>query len=99
MADTTGVLNGRDLETIEFEGCVFKHCDFSNSNFSNNTFIDCEFIDCNLSMLQLGNTSLQSVTFQNCKVLGIQFQGCTDFLFQVNFEDCNYFFESFMYVK
>ncbi|WP_298224947.1 pentapeptide repeat-containing protein [Flavobacterium sp.] len=76
------------IQNREFEGCVFKNCDFSNSDFSNNTFMECEFIDCNLSMMQVGNTSLQDVSFKNCKLLGIQFQSCNDFLFRVGFEEC-----------
>lgn len=72
----------------EFEDCVFKNCDFSNSNFGNNTFMDCEFIDCNLSMTNLTGTSLKTVHFKECKLLGIQFHLCTDFLFSVSFQDC-----------
>jgi uncharacterized protein YjbI with pentapeptide repeats len=79
----------------EYEDCIFKNCDFSNSNFSNNTFMDCEFIDCNLSMTLLGNTSLKTVHFKNCKLLGIQFHLCTDFLFCVSFEDCTLDYSSF----
>jgi uncharacterized protein YjbI with pentapeptide repeats len=72
----------------EFDDCVFKNCDFSNSDFSYNSFIDCEFIDCNLSMLNWGGTSLKTVRFKNCKLLGIQFNTCEDFLFSVEFQDC-----------
>jgi uncharacterized protein YjbI with pentapeptide repeats len=79
----------------EFEDCVFKNCDFSNSDFSNNTFMDCEFIDCNLSMTQLLATSLKIVNFTNCKLMGIQFNSCTDFLFGVNFQDCILDYSSF----
>ena len=71
----------------EFEDCVFKNCDFSNSDLCNNTFMDCEFIDCNLSMVQLAGSSLKTVRFKNCKLLGIHFQGCDDFLFDVGFQD------------
>ena len=63
----------------EFDGCTFKNCDFSNANFTETTFIDCEFIDCNLSMSKLKNASLKTVTFKNCKLLGIAFHECTDF--------------------
>ena len=79
----------------EFEDCVFKNCDFSNSDFSNNTFMDCEFIDCNLSMTQLVGTSLKTVDFRNCKLLGILFNSCNDFLFSVNFQDCVLDYASF----
>ncbi len=92
-------LVAQKINNREFEGCLFKNCDFSNSNFGYNTFTDCEFIDCNLSLLQLGNSSLQSVLFKNCKVMGIQFQSCTDFLFQVTFEDCVVDYASFSHKK
>jgi uncharacterized protein YjbI with pentapeptide repeats len=79
----------------EFEDCIFKNCDFSNSDFSNNTFMDCEFIDCNLSMTQLAGTSLKTVHFKDCKLLGIQYNACTDFLFNVGFQDCVLDYSSF----
>jgi uncharacterized protein YjbI with pentapeptide repeats len=93
------ILINQKINHREFEGCVFKNCDFSNSDFSNNTFVDCEFIDCNLSMLQVANSSIQTVFFKNCKLLGIQFQSCTDFLFQVAFEECVLDYASFAHKK
>ncbi|WP_125719453.1 pentapeptide repeat-containing protein [Flavobacterium ustbae] len=78
----------KKINNREFEDCVFKNCDFSNSNFNSNTFLDCEFIDCNLSMTSLAETSLKNVTFKNCKLLGIAFNECDDFLFQVHFDEC-----------
>ena len=79
----------------EFEGCVFKNCDFSNSDFSSNTFIDCEFFDCNLSMTNLRGTGLKTVDFINCKLLGILFNECDDFVFNVSFEECVLDYASF----
>lgn len=87
-------INGR-INHREFEDCIFKNCDFSNSDLSNNTFMDCEFIDCNLSMISLVGTSLKTVQFKNCKLLGIHFNACTDFLFQVGFQDCVLDYASF----
>lgn len=91
--------NDKKINHREFEGCIFKNCDFSNSDFSYNTFIDCEFIDCNLSMTKLVSTSLKNVTFQNCKLLGIEFNTCDDFLFQVGFQDCILDYSSFVHKK
>lgn len=85
----------KKVNNREFEDCVFKNCDFSNSDFSNTTFMDSEFIDCNLSMTQLAGTSLKSVDFRNCKLLGIQFHTCADFLFSVSFQDCVLDYSSF----
>jgi uncharacterized protein YjbI with pentapeptide repeats len=86
---------GKKINNREFEDCVFKNCDFSNSDFSNNSFMDCEFIECNLSMTQLGASSLKTVHFKNCKLMGIQFQSCQDFLFNVQFQDCILDYSSF----
>ena len=85
----------KKINNREFEDCVFKNCDFSNSDFSYNMFVDCEFIDCNLSMTQLANTGLKTVHFKNCKLLGIQFHACDDFLFGVSFNDCALDYASF----
>ncbi len=86
---------GKKINNREFEDCIFKNCDFSNSDFSYNAFIDCEFIDCNLSMLNLTVTSLKTIHFKNCKLLGIQFHACDDFLFNVAFEECVLDYSSF----
>lgn len=83
------------INNREFDGCIFKNCDFSNSDFNYNAFMDCEFIDCNLSMTQLVGTSLKTVTFKNCKLLGIQFHTCDDFLFAVAFQECVLDYSSF----
>lgn len=78
----------KKISNREFDGCVFKHCDFSNNTFRECVFIDCEFIDCNLAMAKLPASSLKTVTFKECKLLGIRFDECNDFLFSVNFYDC-----------
>lgn len=85
----------KKINNREFEDCIFRNCDFSNSDFSNNTFIDCEFVDCNLSMTKLVNSSLKSVSFSNCKLLGIEFFTCDDFLFEVGFQECILDYSSF----
>ena len=87
------------INNREFEGCIFKNCDFSNSNVSHTTFMDCEFIDCNLSMCQVMGTSLKTVLFKNCKLLGVQFNTCLDFLFQVEFHDTILDYASFAHKK
>jgi uncharacterized protein YjbI with pentapeptide repeats len=46
-------------------------------------------------MTLLGNTSLKTVHFKNCKLLGIQFHLCADFLFCVSFDDCTLDYSSF----
>ncbi|WP_432671372.1 pentapeptide repeat-containing protein [Flavobacterium sp. SM2513] len=89
------VYTGQKVSSREFENCIFKDCDFSNTAFLSSTFMDCEFIDCNLSVLELLGSSLKNVVFKNCKLLGIAFHTCDDFLFQVEFENCVLDFASF----
>lgn len=89
------VFTGKRVSNREFEDCVFKNCDFANSDFSNNTFMDCEFIDCNLSMILVLGTNMKTVHFRNCKMMGIQFHTCNDFLFNVEFQDCVLDYSSF----
>ncbi len=85
------LINGR-----EFHDCIFKKCDFSNSEFSNSKFVDCIFDGCNLSMMKLGGTALNNAIFKHCKILGVNFSQCQDFLFAVMFEHCLLDYSSFM---
>lgn len=89
------IYTGQKVSSREFENCIFQHCDFSNTAFLSSTFMDCEFINCNLSMLELPSSSLKNVVFKNCKLLGIAFDACDDFLFQVTVDNCLLDFASF----
>ncbi|RZJ28979.1 MAG: pentapeptide repeat-containing protein [Flavobacterium sp.] len=80
------IRNDAKIGGREFDGCIFKNCDFSNSVFSECVFIDCEFSDCNLSNVKLPATGLKTVSFKNSKLLGIRFDECEDFLFNVSFQ-------------
>lgn len=39
-------------------------------------------------MIQFNNTGLKNVEFTGCKLAGINFSHCNDFLFQVSFTNC-----------
>jgi len=86
---------GKVIIGREFQDCIFKQCDFSDSTFSGSKFLDCTFEECNLSLMKLGNTTLQSVIFKDCKILGVNFHECSDFLFSVAFNNCILDFASF----
>lgn len=93
------VYSEKSVNKREFDNCTFIDCDFSNSNFSNNRFNECEFVNCNLSMIQLGKTVMYTVHFRDCKLLGINFHECDDFLFGVNFENSILDYSSFIRKK
>ncbi|WP_374948406.1 pentapeptide repeat-containing protein [Mucilaginibacter sp.] len=80
----------------EFQSCTFRNCDFANSSFTANKFLECSFDSCNLSMMKLDQSTLNDATFKNCKVLGVNFSKCADFLFSVEFDNCLLDYSSFL---
>ena len=83
------------METALHQNKTFDTIDYSDQKLSDNEFINCEFINCNLAMIDLTGTSLKTVRFKDCKLLGIHFSKCTDFLFNVNFQECVLDYSSF----
>ncbi len=87
------------LKTADYEDCTFENCNFSNINLSSFSFTDCEFINCDLSMAKVKNTTFKEVLFKDCKILGILFNECNDFLLSFKFEHCNLSYSSFFKLK
>ncbi len=83
----------------EYENCVFNNCDFDSIKLSEFKFIDCTFNGCNLSLAKLNRTTLQSVSFKDCKLLGIQFDECNPFGLALSFEGCQLNHSSFYKMK
>lgn len=80
--------SGQKLMQTEFDACTFLNCDFSDSDFSDSDFINCTFINCNLTMTKMAGTGMKNVHFSGCKLIGVNFEVCSNFLFAVNFEKC-----------
>ncbi|MFD2148495.1 pentapeptide repeat-containing protein [Mucilaginibacter antarcticus] len=57
------------------------------------------FDNCNLSMMKLDRSTLNNVSFKDCKILGVNFSAAEDFLFTVAFESCSLDYSSFMRKK
>ena len=72
----------------EYNNCVFKNCNFYNSDLSNLVFRQCSFDGCDLSLSAFRYTTLNDIKFINCKLLGVQFSECNDFLLSLGFENC-----------
>ena len=68
-----------------FDNCTFLNCNFSDADLSEKNFTECTFRDCNLSMAKLVKTTLNDVQFKDCKMIGLNFQQCSEFLFTVQF--------------
>ena len=84
-----------NLKKAEYDSCIFKDCDFSESDLSEIVFSECRFENCNFSMVRLVGTSLKDIYFINCKLVGVSFADCNDFLFEVTFENCTLNLASF----
>lgn len=94
-----GDISEKGLALGEYERCRFKSCDFSNSDLSEFTFIDCTLDQCNLSMAKVKNAALKTVKFTNCKLLGLNFSDCNNFLLSLDFENCLLNLASFYKLK
>ena len=72
-------------------------CDFSflDADLSNTRFMECEFYDCNLSSANVFQTGFQDVIFKDCKMLGIDFEKCSDFAFNIKVDNCQLSHASF----
>jgi fluoroquinolone resistance protein len=87
--------SGKEIEFNEFDSCVFIECNFSGSNLSNIELINCKFESCDFSMAKLNNTGLKDVRFIGCKLLGIDFTRCKDFLLSFRFDNCTLDYSTF----
>ena len=87
--------SNRKISGTEYDNCIFQNCDFSNSDFSDNDFVDCRFENCNFALTKLAGSGLKSVHFTDCKLIGINFDVCSDFLFAVGFKNCALDYSSF----
>jgi len=79
----------------EYERCTFSNCTLTNADLSQAVFSNCEFRNCDLSLAKVVNTALRTVRFTDCKLLGLRFENCNNFLLALEFENCNLDLASF----
>lgn len=80
------VLIGEIYNDIEFEECRFEECDFSEATFKRCKFINCEFSRCNLSLINFHASRLFTVTFEACKLVGVDWSKADWPSYHVDFE-------------
>jgi len=90
---------GQKLTHTEFDVCTFQNCNFSNADLTDSDFVNCRFENCNFSMAKLSGSGMKDVRFTDCKLIGINFDSCSDFLFAVNFQKCVLDYSSFVKKK
>jgi len=86
---------GKEFAKADYEGCSFSNCNFSGCDLSNYIFTDCEFNDCNLSSAKTIQTTFGDVKFTACKMMGLHFETCNEFILSVSFENCILSYSSF----
>ncbi len=89
----------KPLTEADYENCTFVNCNFSGSTLTNIIFAECTFTDCNLSLAIITQTAFKIVAFKNSKLLGLHFENCNPFLFEVYFENCILNLSSFYKLK
>ena len=72
----------------DYDNCTFKNCLLNNADLTGRIFSDCTFSDCDLTSAKLHETALKTITFERCKLLGLHFEDCRDFLFKATFNGC-----------
>ncbi len=87
------------LEKGDYERCTFSQCNFASADISHIQFSECAFANCNMSMVKVMETSLRDVRFRDCKLMGVAFGNCSNFLFSVGFENCILNLSSFHRMK
>ena len=71
-----------------YEYCRFVNCNFYGGDISHSTFRECVFDSCDFSLAKMKNTALNDIHFIGCKLLGVQFEECNQFLLSLDFESC-----------
>ncbi len=77
-----------NLARGEYENCRFANCNFYGGDISHITFRECVFEDCDFSLAKMKNTALNDIHFIGCKLLGVQFEECNQFLLSLDFVNC-----------
>ncbi|CAN5456496.1 pentapeptide repeat-containing protein [soil metagenome] len=83
------------MRESEYVGCEFIRCNFEKADMTNTVLVDCVFRESNLSLSRLLNVGIKNVRFHDCKLVGLDFGSCSDFLFEVKFTSCHLDYSSF----
>lgn len=89
----------KHLPKGKYDNCIFLNCDFTQSNISNLTFVECKFENCDFSLVISKNTAFRDVQFINCKLLGFNFNDCTESFLDFHFDNYQLNLASFFQLK
>ncbi|MDA3940089.1 MAG: pentapeptide repeat-containing protein [Spirochaetia bacterium] len=78
----------QDLSGKVFYNCDFRGCNFTQAILSSSDFESCSFIDCNFTNPIIVQTKFIDVKYEKCKLMGLNFYLCSQFAFDVTFDEC-----------
>ena len=86
--ETFKSLDLQDLVCVgtEFEECTFVDCNFTSATFERCNFINCSFTRCQLSLISVPYTRFFTVSFIECKLVGVDWTRATWSEFHKDFE-------------
>ncbi|MDP3181157.1 MAG: pentapeptide repeat-containing protein, partial [Bacteroidota bacterium] len=65
------------------------------ADFTESELLNCQFEVCNFSLAKFVGTGMKEIKFMDCKLIGINFDNCSDFLFAVEFQQSILDYSSF----
>jgi uncharacterized protein YjbI with pentapeptide repeats len=68
-----------DCSGIIFEGCTFENCSFEKVSFKGGLFETCVFKTCAIVLCDMTNSTLDGVSFEDCKIVGFNFSTLNNF--------------------
>lgn len=77
-----------DLKLGSYEHCQFINCNFTASTLVGFQFSNCSFTNCDLSNIKILDAIFDTVYFKACKLIGLRFETCNDFVFSADFNGC-----------
>jgi uncharacterized protein YjbI with pentapeptide repeats len=75
------------IEEKSFENCLFQSCSLIETAFKHCTFVDCDFKNCNLSLVKFDFSSHTNTTFEDSKLVGINWTKVNRIL-DLSFQNC-----------
>ena len=88
-------LGGAVLRRAEFAECTFEHCAFGGASFLDCRFRDCVFKACDLSLAKVQGSAFVRATFEDSKLVGIDWTGVRPATFRLRLVGCNLSHASF----
>lgn len=87
------------LEKWNYEHCRFLKCNFSGIDIWTIQFSECTFSNCDLSLIKTTQTVFTNIEFVDCKLLWVNFDHCSNFIYGLEFENCMLNLSSFQGIK